>query len=211
MYSAQKLNKQGDNIQSWCTPFPILNQSAVPWLVLTVASWPPQKFHRRQVRRSGFPSLEEFPQFVMIHRAKGFSCSQWSRSRWYNLSLVCYTLHFLWGKILNRRNRPTAAVINWKPGSDTWRDFLARMHDAHLAPSWPTTSCWVGDLFSKAKAPILFENTSNRSQDSDEARIWSGKRLINADKWSPELSPEWTCLCVCGAWWGFKDQHMSNA
>ena len=27
MYSTHKLNKQGDNIQSWCIPFPILNQS----------------------------------------------------------------------------------------------------------------------------------------------------------------------------------------
>ena len=27
MYSAYKLNKQGDNVQPWCTPFPILNQS----------------------------------------------------------------------------------------------------------------------------------------------------------------------------------------
>ena len=34
-----KLNKQGDNIQHWRTPFPILNQSLVPCLVLTVASW----------------------------------------------------------------------------------------------------------------------------------------------------------------------------
>ena len=30
MYSAQKLNKQGDNIQPWYTPFPIWNQSVVP-------------------------------------------------------------------------------------------------------------------------------------------------------------------------------------
>ena len=30
-----KLNKQGDNIQPWCTPFLILNQSVVPHLVLT--------------------------------------------------------------------------------------------------------------------------------------------------------------------------------
>ena len=29
MYSAYKLNKQGDIIQPWCTPFPILNQSVV--------------------------------------------------------------------------------------------------------------------------------------------------------------------------------------
>ena len=39
MYSAYKLNKQGDNIQPWHTPFPIWNQSVVPCLVLTGASW----------------------------------------------------------------------------------------------------------------------------------------------------------------------------
>ena len=39
MYSACKLNKQGDNIQPWCTPFPILNQSFVQCLALIVASW----------------------------------------------------------------------------------------------------------------------------------------------------------------------------
>ena len=38
MYSAYKLNKQGDNIQPWHTPFPIRNQSVVPCPVLTVAS-----------------------------------------------------------------------------------------------------------------------------------------------------------------------------
>ena len=37
MYSAYKLNKQGDNIQTWCTPFPIWNQSVVPCPVLTLA------------------------------------------------------------------------------------------------------------------------------------------------------------------------------
>ena len=39
MYSAYKLNIHGDNIQAWCTPFPIWNQS-LPCLLLTVASWP---------------------------------------------------------------------------------------------------------------------------------------------------------------------------
>ena len=38
MCSAYNLNKQGDNIQPWCTPFPIWNQS-VPCPVLTVASF----------------------------------------------------------------------------------------------------------------------------------------------------------------------------
>ena len=36
MHSAYKLNKQGDNIQSSHTPFPILNQSVVPCPVPTV-------------------------------------------------------------------------------------------------------------------------------------------------------------------------------
>ena len=38
MYSAYKLDKQGDDIQPWCTPFAIWNQSVVLCPVLTVAS-----------------------------------------------------------------------------------------------------------------------------------------------------------------------------
>ena len=34
MYSEYRLNKQGDSIQPWRTPFPIWNQSIVPYLVL---------------------------------------------------------------------------------------------------------------------------------------------------------------------------------
>ena len=55
MYSAYKLNKQGDNIQPWCTPFPILNQSVVSHPVLTVTPWPAYRFFRRQVRWYGIP------------------------------------------------------------------------------------------------------------------------------------------------------------
>ena len=55
MYSAYKLNKQGDNIQPWHTPFPIWDQSVVPCSVLTVASWPAYRFLSRQVRWSGIP------------------------------------------------------------------------------------------------------------------------------------------------------------
>ena len=38
VYSAYKLNKQGYNIQLWCTPFPIWNQSIVSCPVLTLVS-----------------------------------------------------------------------------------------------------------------------------------------------------------------------------
>ena len=49
MYSVYNFKKQGVNIQPWYTPFPILDQSVVPFLVLTVASCPAYRFLRRQV------------------------------------------------------------------------------------------------------------------------------------------------------------------
>ena len=55
MCSANKLNKQGDNVQLWCNPFPIWSQTVVPCPVLTVASWPAYSFLRRQVRWFGIP------------------------------------------------------------------------------------------------------------------------------------------------------------
>ena len=53
MYSVSKLNKQDDNVQPCCTPFPILNQSVVLCPVLTIASWPAYRFLRKWVRWSG--------------------------------------------------------------------------------------------------------------------------------------------------------------
>ena len=73
MYSAYKLNKQGDNIQPWHTLFPIWNQSIVPCPVLTVPSLPAYRFLKRQVRWSGIPiSFQNFLPFLVIHTVKGF-------------------------------------------------------------------------------------------------------------------------------------------
>ena len=72
MCSAFKLNKQGDNIQPWRSPFPNWNQSVVPCSVLTVASWAANRFLRRQVRWSGIPISLRIFQFVVIHTVKGF-------------------------------------------------------------------------------------------------------------------------------------------
>ena len=71
MYSAYKLNKQGDNIQPWRTPFLIWNQSVVPLLALTVASWLAYRFLKRQVRWSGIPISWRLFLFVVIHTVKG--------------------------------------------------------------------------------------------------------------------------------------------
>ena len=47
MYSAYKLHEQGDNRQPWRPPFPIWNQSVVPYPVPTVASWLTYRFLRK--------------------------------------------------------------------------------------------------------------------------------------------------------------------
>ena len=73
-YSAYKLNKQGDNIQPWCTPFPFWNQCIVPCPVLTVASWPAYRFLKRQVRQSGIPvSWRIFHSFLWCTQSKALA------------------------------------------------------------------------------------------------------------------------------------------
>ena len=68
MYSAYKLNKQGDNIQ----PFPIWNQSVVPCPVLLLLPDLHTDFSRGRSGSLVFPSLSKFPQFTVIHTVKGF-------------------------------------------------------------------------------------------------------------------------------------------
>ena len=67
-----QINKQGDNMWPWHTPFPIWNQSVVSCPVLTVASWPAYRFLKRQVRWSGIPITFRIFQFIVIHTVKGF-------------------------------------------------------------------------------------------------------------------------------------------
>ena len=72
MYTAYRLNKQSDNIQTWHTPFTIWKQSVVPCYVINFASWPAYRFLRSQIRWSGIPiSLRIFHNLV-IHTVKGF-------------------------------------------------------------------------------------------------------------------------------------------
>ena len=81
MYSAYKLNKQSDNIQPWCTPFPIWNPSVVPCPVLTVASWPAYRFLKRQVRWSGIHI-----SFRIFHSL--LWSTQWCKSNTHSLEII---------------------------------------------------------------------------------------------------------------------------
>ena len=74
MYRSYKLNKQGDNIQPWYTPFPIFTQFVVLCLVLTFASWPAYRFLRRQLKWSDIPlSLRIFLQLLWSIQSKAFA------------------------------------------------------------------------------------------------------------------------------------------
>ena len=104
MYSAYKLNKQGDNTKPWHTTFPILNQSVVPCPVLTVASLLVYKFLKRQVRWSGIRMAWRIFQSLLgstqskalaksINRSKCFSSTlllfQWSNGWQFDLWFLC--------------------------------------------------------------------------------------------------------------------------
>ena len=75
MYPEYKLNKQGDNIQPWCTPLPIWNQSVVSCPGLTVASWPAYRFLKRQVTWSG--SLISWRIFQFVENSDPHSQRLW--------------------------------------------------------------------------------------------------------------------------------------
>ena len=72
MHSAYELNKQGDNIQPWCTPFPIwtvcCSMSSSNWCFLTCIQV------SQEVGQLVWYShlFQNFPQFTVIHTVEGF-------------------------------------------------------------------------------------------------------------------------------------------
>ena len=71
MYSVYKLNKQSDNIQPWCTPFPIWNQSVAPCSNCCFLTCIQVSQEAGQVVWYSH-LFRNFPQFVVIHTVKGF-------------------------------------------------------------------------------------------------------------------------------------------
>ena len=91
MYSAYKLNKQGDNTQPWRTPLAIWNQSIVMFSSNRC-------FLRIQTSQEAGQVvwyshlLKNFLEFVVIHTVKGFSTVNKAK-----IDFFCGTLlHFQW-------------------------------------------------------------------------------------------------------------------
>ena len=72
MYSPYKLNKQGDNLHTLRTPFPIWNPSVVPCPLLTVACWSAYSFTGANKVVQYFHLFKNFPQFPVIYTLKSF-------------------------------------------------------------------------------------------------------------------------------------------
>ena len=84
MYSAYKLNKQGDNIQPWRTPFPIWNQSVVPCPVLLLldlhtdfSGWEINPWSCIWACGSSTPSLAWFKASSLYHVQYGLYIIEW--------------------------------------------------------------------------------------------------------------------------------------
>ena len=117
MYSAYKVNKQGDNIPPWCTPFPIWNQSVVPCPALTVASWPVYRFLRRQVGQSGI-----FISWIIFH------------------SLLWSTKSKVWRNQESRSRCFLGILLLFWWSSGCWQLDLCPL--SFLNPNWTSGSSW---------------------------------------------------------------------
>ena len=110
MYSAYKLNKQGDNMQPCHISFPILNQST--FLFLTVASLPKYRFLRRHVRWSGTPITCRIFHSLLWSRVKGVSIVNEEEVDACFLEFLCF---FHVGNLIS------SSYASLKPSLYTWR------------------------------------------------------------------------------------------
>ena len=137
MYCACKLNKQGDNIQPWCTPFPIWNQSFVPCLVSNCCFLTCIQISQETGKVVWYSHLlKNFSQFIVIYAFKGFGII--------NKAEVDVFMEFSWffddptdaGNLISGSSAFSKSGLNiWKftvhillkPGLENFEHFLANI------------------------------------------------------------------------------------
>ena len=144
IYSVYKLNKQGENIQPWNTPFPIRNQSVVPCLVLTVASRPAYRFLRRQVMCFSISITLRIVQFSVIHTVKGFGIVNKAEIDVF-LELSCFfcdpTMLAIWSLVPLPFLNPSCTSGSFQ-FSYCW-SLAWRIFEHYLASMWNECNCMV--------------------------------------------------------------------
>ena len=138
MYSAYKLNKQGDNIKPWCTHFPVFNHSIISCRCLTLASWSAYRFLRRQIRRSDILISLRISLIHYDPHSQRLSCSQWSKSIWFPgilllfiLSIRCwqFDLWFFCLFYIQLESQKIFICVRLKPSLNNFEHYFARMWD----------------------------------------------------------------------------------
>ena len=138
MHSACKLNKQAENIQPWCTPFLIWNQSVVPCPDLTVASLPAYRLLKRQVRCSGIPiSSRIFHSLLWSTQSNALAYKEsWAVRNWCFWTVVlektlespldCKEIQLVYPKgnqswmFIGRADAEAETLILWAPDAKNW-------------------------------------------------------------------------------------------
>ena len=161
MYSAYRLNKQGDSWHPCHTPFSILNQSVVPDRVLTVASWSTYKVSKETGKMVWYSHLfESSPQFVMIHTVKYFRVVNETQVDIF-LEFPC----FLYDPV-NVDNLISGSSAFSKPNLDIWKFFLCIMLNSKMQDfKYVLTS--VGDEHSCLMLRTFFITTLLENLDED--------------------------------------------
>ena len=194
MCSAYKLNEQGDNIQPWRTPFPIWNQSVVPYPVLTIASWPAYRF-LTWGRSDGlvFPSLSEFSTVdcdpyslvkAMVFPVVMYRCESWTIKKAEHQRIEAFEL-WCWRRLLR---------VPWtarRSNQFILKEISLGVHCKDWCWSWNsnTLATWCKEL-THLKGPWCWERLKAGERDN---RGWDG--------WM--ASPTWgTWVWVdSGSWW----------
>ena len=115
MYSAYKLNKLGDNIQPWRTPFPDSEAVCCPMsgsnCCFLTCIQSPQEAGKVFWYSHLFKNL---PQFVVIHTVKGWSRSRWSRSI-SGILLLFLWCNGCWGNLISGSSAFSKSSLHiWK-------------------------------------------------------------------------------------------------
>ena len=149
IYSAWKLNKQGDNIYSHVILlYQQRSQSVVPCPVLTVAFWPAYRFLRRQVMWSGILiSLRIFQSLFWSTQSKAFVYSMKQMFSWNSLafSMIQWMLS-IWSLVplpfLNLACASESSLFMLlKPGLKDFEHYCASMWNEGNWQIWTNCNC----------------------------------------------------------------------
>ena len=148
MYFAYKLNKQGDNIQPWHTPFLILNQSIASCPVLTCFLTCTQISQEAGQMVWYSHLLKNFPQFVVIHTVKVFSIvNEAEVDAFLEFSCFFYDPKDV-GNLISGSSAISKSTLNiWKFSVHTLLKYSLKNFEHYLATLWNEYNCAIAGAF----------------------------------------------------------------